>query len=36
MVLLKDLANIVANSKKGKSKNDLDTCVSHVADKYGK
>lgn len=36
IVLLKDLANIAANSKKGKSKNDLDTCVSQLLDKYGK
>ena len=36
VVLLKDLVNIAANSKKGKLKNDLDTCVSHLKDKYGK
>ena len=36
VVLLKDLANIAANSKKGKSKNDLDTSVSQLIDRYGK
>ena len=36
IVLLKDLANIATNSKKGKSKNDLDTSVSQLIDKYGK
>ena len=36
IVLLKDLANIATNSKKRKSKNDLDTSVSELIDKYGK
>lgn len=35
IVLLKDLAN-TANSKKGKSKNDLDTSISQLIDKYGR
>ena len=36
IVLLKDLANTAANSKKGKSKNDLDASVNQLTDKYGK
>ena len=36
IVLLKDLPNIATNSKKGKSKNYLDTSVSQLIDKYGK
>lgn len=35
IVLLKGLSNIAANAKKSKTKNDLDSCVSLLLDKYG-
>ena len=35
IVLLKDLSNIATSHKKGKTRNDLDTAVALLMNKYG-
>lgn len=35
VVLLKDLSNIRCNARKGNSRNDLDTTVESLMEKYG-
>ena len=35
VVLLKDLSNISLDSKKGQSRNDLDTTIKVLNEKYG-
>ena len=36
IVLLKDLSNISSDSRKGKSRNDIDQVVKTLMEKYGK